>query len=313
MPLFDYVIKQGDTKPIVTATILDATGAVVNLTGCTVQFVMRALTSNTPLIQKSATVVTPAAGTVSYTWTAQDTATAGNYMAQFVVTFGDATIQSFPVDGYLEVLIEENLTTAGGARLVSLGEVKDYLRINTPDKSRDAQLMRMIDGLTPVIEFITGPILQRTYRDDPYDGGFYFIEVRNRPILSVQQVVEYRGPIAYNLQQVAEPDTATIYSYMFEAPGRIVRRTVGGGFTMFPPGPGAVRVTYTAGFATVPTNVRDAVCELVRIHFQQTQTGRPRGGPMAADQEEGRQIMGFLVPGRVEEMLGPNIRFPAVY
>ena len=313
MPLFDYTVKQGDTKPIISTTFIDQTGAAVNLSGATVQFVMRAITANNPSTNAAATVVTPASGTISYTWTTQDTAIAGSYMANFVATFGDGSVLTFPSDGYLEVLVEENLTTTGGARLITLGEVKDYLRIQTTDKTRDAQLIRMIDGLTPVIEHICGPILQRQYVDDPYDGGWYFIEVRNRPIIEVQQVVEYRGAIAYNLQQVAEPDLGTIYSYMLETPGRIVRRASGGGFTLFPPGPGAVRVTYTAGYQQVPRNVRDAVCELVRIPVQQTQTGRPRGGPMAADQEEGRQIMGFLIPGRVEEMLGPNIRFPAIY
>ena len=308
----DFSIKSGDVLPILSDTLTYSNGTAVNLTGASVKFVTRAITAMGPTTNATATIVTPAAGTVSYTFTAADTAVAGHYQATWIVTFSGGQIQQFPTDGYLDINIEENITTPGGQTLVSLGEAKEYLQINTVDRSRDARLLRFIEQLTPVIESITGPVIQQLV-SETYDGGGPWIALRHHPILSVNNVTEFRANIPYILQQVETPDQGTIYSYMFEPPGRIVRRTVGGGMTAFPSGSDSVFVTYTAGRSTVPANITQAACELVRVHFQQTQQGRPRPGTGGLDSEEpGREIMGFFVPNRVRELLEPHKRYPSI-
>ena len=313
MAVADFVIYQGDTSPAFTATITDPTGAVVNLTGATVKFVMRALTAVSPTTNLAATITDAVNGKVSYTPTATDTATAGTYMVQWHITSSGGVLSTYPTDGYQELIIEENLTTPGGARLVSLFDVKDHLRIPSTDRTRDARLVRMIDAIAPVVEGITGPMLQRIYQNETYDGGAWFISLKHRPVVSVASVVEYRGPIPYTLTQVPTPDLGTIYSYMFEPPGRIVRRTVGGGITPFPPGADAVFVTYTAGWVTIPNNVREGALELIRINFQQTELGgRPAWGTDVADTMAGQQMLGFYVPNRVKELLAANRRHPSL-
>lgn len=312
----DFTIKRGDTSPVLYQTIKDYTGSPVDLTGATVTFVMRSTAGIAPTTNASATLLSPnTAGNVSYTWTAQDTAAAGTFMGEFHVTLSGGAKMTWPATGYLEVTIEEDLVTPGGARLVNLGEVKEYLRIPGTDRTHDAALVRMIDELAPVVEQITGPVLQRTYTDETYDGTNWFIELRHRPVLTVSSVVEYRGPIPYPLTQVQTPDKGTIYSYMFHAPGRIVRRTVGGGQTQFPPGADSVHVTYTAGYATVPAHIRAGMKELIRVNYQQTQQQTPnRGNAVWAAEdmvpEASTLMLGFLVPGRVREMLAPSRRFP---
>jgi hypothetical protein len=195
--------------------------------------------------------------------------------------------------------------------------VKDHLRIPDSDHTKDARLIRLLDGSTPVVEFYAGNILVRQYESERYDGGTPFISLRHRPVLSVESVVEYRGPIPYVLTQVPTPDLGTIYSYSFQPSGRIVRRTVGGGITPFPPGLDQVYVSYTAGYTSTPANVREAVLELMRVNFQQTeQGGRPSFGSGGYGRDEevegGTVYMGFFVPGRVREMLAPNKRRPSV-
>jgi len=311
----DFFIKQGNTTPVFTATIVDNSGAVVNLTAGSVKFIMRALTAQGTTVNATATIISGVAGTVSYTPTATDTALAGTYLVEWQYTLSGGATGTFPVDGYQTAVVEENLSTPGGARLVTLTEVKDHLRIPSTDRSHDARLIRMIDGITPVVEHITGPVVQRIYQNETYDGGNYFISLRHRPVLSVSNVVEYRGPIAYTLTQVPTPDLGQVYSYMFEAPGRIVRRTVGGGATTFPPGPDAVFVTYTAGFSSVPANIREGALELLRVNYQPTeQGGRPAFGAAGGDGDNfsQQQILGFFVPNRVRELLLPNKRHPSV-
>ena len=310
----DFSIRRGDVRPILNDVLRYADGSVADLTGgATVRFVMRGQTASVPTINAAAAVGT-LAGVVSYTFTGADTAVTGRYVGEWHVTFPNASTQTFPPDGYLELVVTEDLITPGGARLVGLGEVKDHLRIPTTDRTRDSRLIEMIDASTVVVENLTGPVLQRQVTES-YDGGMWFITLRSRPVLEVQSVMEYRGPIGYDLTQVTNPALGTIYSYMFQAPGRIVRRTVGGGQTSFPPGADTVLITYTAGMLRVPFWVREGTLELIRENFQQTEqrSGRTTSSGMD-DQAPGvvNPLSGYYVSPRVREILSPGRRHPSV-
>lgn len=319
----DLAIRQGDTLPAMATTILDPYDGVFDLTDCSVMFVLRAMNASAPIVHRAATIIAARAGTVEYSWQAGDTATTGIFAAVFIITTGDGGTYTYPNDGYLEVSVEENLTTSGGATLVSLGEAKDYLNFQASDKTRDAKLLRFIRSIQPSIEFLTGPILPQQF-EEWHDGGQTFIILRRRPsttyatspILSVQAISEYSGPIEWPLSIVGSPDEGQLYSVQVEPRlGRIVRRTSGGGVQPFPNMPQSVHVWYTAGQSAVPDNVKEGTLELIRLHFQQTQQGRPRiGGAAAADSDEApdKPFIGFFIPGKVRELLAPNRRAPAV-
>lgn len=321
----DLTVRQGDSLPAFPVTILDQNGYVFDLTGCTVTFVMRAMNASTPTVNAAATIVSAPAGTVQYAWGATDTATTGIYACTFqVVNTTSGATYTFPNDGYLEVSIEENLTTPGGATLVSLGEARDYLNFLTTDKARDAKLLRLIRSLQPTVEFICGPIIPTQY-EEWYDGGQVQITLRRRPattygttpIFSVQAVSEYNGPIEWPLAIIQSPDQGQLYSVQVDQRlYRLVRRTAGGGVQAFPSMPQSVHVWYTVGQTTVPANVVEGALELLRIHFHGTQQGRPRmgsgGGITTDDSEPGREIMGFFVPNGVRERMSPGKRAPAI-
>ena len=314
MAAYDFVIKQGDTLPVLAQTITDTTGTVVDLTGSTVNFVMRSLVASTASINASATVVSATAGTVSFTFSAGQTAVAGTYMANFVVTKSGTTL-TYPTDGYLSIAIEENLTTIGGSQLVSLAELKDHMNIPATDRTRDHKLLRMANDVIPVVEHITGPIIQRVV-EEWHDGGQASITLRQRPVVNVLAISEYRGPVEWTLALVNDPNAGTMYSAKFEAPSRIVRRGPGGSTFAFAPGLESIHVTYVAGRASVPDNVRAATLELIRINFEQTQA-RPllRSWPADGsidDNEPGTPLMGFFVPNRVRELLAPTRRTPGI-
>ena len=315
MAAYDFVIKQGDTLPTLQQTLQDTTGAAVNLTGSTVQFVMRSLVSSTPVINAAATIVSASAGTVAYSFSSTDTANAGTYMATWTITNSSGQIFTVPTDGYLTVRVEENLVTNGGNQLVSLAEVKDHLNIPASDKTRDAKLLQMANDLVPVIEHITGPIIQRTI-EEWHDGGQTSIILRKRPVVEVLAISEYRGPVEWTLALVPDPNKGTMYSATFEAPARVVRRGPGGSTFPFAAGLETVHVVYIAGRTAVPDNVRFGTLELIRINFSQTQA-RPlmRGWPTDGtidDQEPGREVLGFFVPNRVRELLAPTRKSPGI-
>jgi hypothetical protein len=311
----DFTIKQGDVLPVLNDTLTYSDGSAVTLTGATVKFIMRSLTATLPTVNTTATIVSATAGTVKYAFSATDTATAGRYQGIWQVTFSSGQQMTFPTVGSLDISVEQNTVLASSTpQLVSLGQVKDYLNISNVDRARDEKIRTMLLGITPVVEAITGPIIQRTYTNEMHDGGTERIRLLHAPVQNVISVTEYLANVEYRLQQVPQgrPDLGSMWSFMFEPDRQIVRRSPGGGTQPFFGGTDSISVTYVAGLDAVPPNVTQAACELVRVHFQATQQGRPRPGINSYDDEPGTPVLGFFVPNRVRELLVPNRRHPSI-
>ena len=104
-----FYLKQNDTAPSIRATLKDGSGSVIDLTGASVRFHMKDL-SGTVKIDTAATIISPAtSGIVQYNWTGSDTDTAGTYYAEFEVTYSDSSIESFPNDENIGILITKEL------------------------------------------------------------------------------------------------------------------------------------------------------------------------------------------------------------
>lgn len=103
-----FSIKQGDTLPVLEATITKADGSALDLTNATaVVFRMRnvnARPAGTFKVNAAATFVDKPNGIVRYTFTAADTNAPGSYAGEFVVSFGGDQ-QTVPTVGYLAVSV----------------------------------------------------------------------------------------------------------------------------------------------------------------------------------------------------------------
>lgn len=104
----DFYIKVGDRLPTIRYQLKDNDDAVVNLTGHTVKFLMKT-PGGAVKVNASATVTDAATGKVSYSWVLADTDTAGQYHAEWEVTYSTGEKQSFPNDRYLVVEVKEQL------------------------------------------------------------------------------------------------------------------------------------------------------------------------------------------------------------
>jgi hypothetical protein len=315
----DFSIKAGDTQPVLTDTLTYSDGNPANLTGATVAFVLRSQAAQAPVALTGTVAVTgTTTGQVNYTFSAADTAKAGMFMASWVVTFPNQARMTFPTVGYLWVSVEENLTDPGGAQLVSLPDVKDYLNLPPTDRAHDAKLIRFIHAVRPVVEGITGPILPTVY-EEWHDGGHWFVQVRRRPstgpgtspVLRLVGCDEYRGSTKYPLTIIADPSQGSIYSVHMDQLGRVTRRSAGGGVISFPAMPESVHVVYEAGQSVVPANVYEGTLELLRVNYQTTMAVG-RGRMTVADEQDTGPPLGFFVPRRVHEMLGANRRHPSI-
>jgi hypothetical protein len=321
---YDFIIKQGDTLPIFTATVLDENGDVVDLTGASVQLVIRNLSSSSPAVNAAVEITDPSAGEIEYAWESPDTAVADLYMGSLVVSPESGGQFTYPNDGYLSIAIEANLTsTSGPQQLVSVADAKDVLNMPASDRANDAKILRWIRAARPIIEQLAGPIIPQQW-EEWYDGGSTFIQLNHRPsvgmgtspLLTVQAISEYNGPIEWPLAVVASPDQGQLYSAMVDVRrGRVVRRTAGGGVQGFPDTLQSVHIWYSAGQQVVPDNVYEATLEMLRVNYQRTAESPGLSTSVSIDPDDNTptgSFVGFFVPGRTRELLQPNRRFPSL-
>ncbi|MGS0745553.1 BppU family phage baseplate upper protein [Syntrophomonas erecta subsp. sporosyntropha] len=105
---YDITIKRGDTRHAIKAVLKDASGAPVDLTGCSVNFHMAPL--NRPaVISRAAHIQDAVTGGVWFVWASGETDTAGIYRAEFEVVYRDGRRETFPNDGYISIQILDDL------------------------------------------------------------------------------------------------------------------------------------------------------------------------------------------------------------
>ena len=106
-----FHIKQNDTSPSLEVFLQDDKGRIVSTTGGTVVFHMRLLSDlSSKISDGSVVIVNGAAGHVRYAFAAADTDTSGTYQGEFEVTFSNGKIETFPNDGYIKIVITDDVS-----------------------------------------------------------------------------------------------------------------------------------------------------------------------------------------------------------
>ena len=101
-----FFIKRGDTSPAIRYALEPAD---TNLTGAAVRFQMRVRGGVQVLDAGAAVIAAIGTPTVQYDWVPADTATAGQFEAEFRVVYADGTIETFPNCGFITVRIAEDV------------------------------------------------------------------------------------------------------------------------------------------------------------------------------------------------------------
>lgn len=197
---------------------------------------------------------------------------------------------------------------------VTLEDVHEAL--NLEDSDDDAELVGYIDAATEVIENVVGPVSATTVTEW-HDGGTDLL-ILNSPVadLTTVTVSEYSGSTSQALAY--EPlDGGTFTGYGFYAPdgtgaSGILARSSSGTPTRFTTG-SRVKVTYDAGRADVPANVRLAALKLIKHMWgDQRGSGEGRAVPGGAGDEYLAPMTSHLIPWEVEELLAPHRKAPTV-
>ena len=103
-----FIIKQNDTSPAIQATLKDANGSAIALTGADVAMHMKSV-NGVLKVREEITIVDADTGVVKYDWVTGDTDTVGTYYVEFQVTYADLTIETFPNDDKAVILIKPEL------------------------------------------------------------------------------------------------------------------------------------------------------------------------------------------------------------
>lgn len=100
-----FTLKRGDTSPALRCALRPES---ISLNGATVQFQMRRRLGALK-VSADAVIENIDPPVVRYDWDGADTDTAGSYEGEFVITYGDETIETFPNGGFIRIRIKEDV------------------------------------------------------------------------------------------------------------------------------------------------------------------------------------------------------------
>lgn len=103
-----FTTKRGDYRAAIKASLKDTSGQPVNLTNCTVKFVMADL-RNRVKINRNAIIQDAINGVVWFIFEANEVDEAGMFRGEFEVTYADGRVETFPNEGYITIQINSDL------------------------------------------------------------------------------------------------------------------------------------------------------------------------------------------------------------
>jgi hypothetical protein len=102
-------MKRNDTRTAIKAILKDHKGVPVNLTGAVVKFAMAKYIKGTILVDREADILDALNGVVCFVFVPEEVTTLGMMKAEFEVTYEDASIETFPNQGYILINFESDL------------------------------------------------------------------------------------------------------------------------------------------------------------------------------------------------------------
>lgn len=213
------------------------------------------------------------------------------------------------------------------AELVSLSEMKNYLRYPNPDSDSpdDFLIGEFMASAADVIKRECGDVVQTSY-DEWYAGGDCQIILRHVPLLSVTSIEENWGFTNYVLTEQpgdSLPQNTSLWAFSVDQAnqGVITRRSVGNVMIPFvwPTRGDNIRVKYIAGRQTVPAAIRHAYMDLVAYWWQNAMqrsysngASSPNTGFGSMVQDGGSTGFNAGVPYRILEILRGERRTPII-
>ena len=153
------------------------------------------------------------------------------------------------------------------ANLITLAEYKEAEGLSNPKD--DLRLQTLIPSISELVKTYCGNSLVDYYSTNKVetfsiDWATSVVQLTESPLNTVVSVEERRS---YN-EAYATLTTANFDYYVDGNTDSIIRTNSGGRTINWATGVGAVKITYTAGYATLPVDLKLAVIDLVTYYFK---------------------------------------------
>ena len=188
------------------------------------------------------------------------------------------------------------------ANLVTTREYKDFAGLT--GVSEDAKLNVIIPSISQAVKTYCGTSIVDYYSSDKVEyfditnDETFQIMVDESPLVSVSQVQERDSQSgAYTTLISEDSDGSGKYDYVVDTERDLITRTTSTGDKMFPRGRKAVKVTYRAGYASTPADLKLACFDLVKYYLKD-------------ERKQSMTIAGASVRNEVSTSLRDNIDFP---
>lgn len=182
------------------------------------------------------------------------------------------------------------------ADLTTLNDYKAAEGISSPKD--DARLNFLIPSVSELVKTYCGNSFVDYYSTNKVDTinvdwDTHIVQLTESPvntIVSVEERDTYED--SYNTL------TTAAHEYYFDpVTDSVIRTTGGSSYKNWRRGPGAVRVTYTAGYASIPTDLRLAVMDLITYYLKD-------------EHKERRSIAGASIQNQASSSQRNNVAFP---
>ena len=182
------------------------------------------------------------------------------------------------------------------ANLITLAEYKEAEGLSNPKD--DLRLQTLIPSISELVKTYCGNSLVDYYSTNKVetfsiDWATSVVQLTESPLNTVVSVEERRS---YN-EAYATLTTANFDYYVDGNTDSIIRTNSGGRTINWATGVGAVKVTYTAGYATLPVDLKLAVIDLMTYYFKR-------------EHKERRTLGGASIQNSTTTSQADNVGFP---
>ena len=182
------------------------------------------------------------------------------------------------------------------ANLITLAEYKEAEGLSNPKD--DLRLQTLIPSISELVKTYSGNSLVDYYSTNKVetfsiDWATSVVQLTESPLNTVVSVEERRS---YN-EAYATLTTANFDYYVDGNTDSIIRTNSGGRTINWATGVGAVKITYTAGYATLPVDLKLAVIDLMTYYFKR-------------EHKERRTLGGASIQNSATTSQADNVGFP---
>ena len=189
------------------------------------------------------------------------------------------------------------------ADLVTLSDYKEAEGISSPKD--DLRISRIIPSVSQLVKTYCGNTIVDFYSNNKIEEfdvywDTYAVQLTESPVVSIVTVQERGG---YD-EAYATLTTGAYEYYLDTRTDSVVRTNESGGRLNWKQGVGAVKVTYRAGYASTPQDLRLAVFDLITYYLRdEHKERRTLGGATIQNQSSTTQRDNVALPDHIKRVL----------